>query len=202
MTSTYHHGNLRAVLLKNAVKTLGTAGIEKLSLRALARDLGVSHAAPLRHFKTKTDLLSAIAIEGAQSLMACVNDAQTHEPEEPRLLLTSIAYIDWALENPAYYVVLRNQEVMRHASDELGALLNDFAERQKAEIVHAQAGGWRVQETPEDLYLQLTALTVGLSVVATDKVYGKPSGMDVSRDRLVQSIKTFLELSPQTFRKN
>ena len=60
----YHHGNLRAELLEAAINQLRNAEIEELSLRALARDLGVSQTAPYRHFADKGELLAAMAARG------------------------------------------------------------------------------------------------------------------------------------------
>ncbi len=63
-TRTYHHGNLRAALLDRAERTLSERGVAGLSLRELARDVGVSHAAPRRHFADRQALLDALAEEG------------------------------------------------------------------------------------------------------------------------------------------
>jgi AcrR family transcriptional regulator len=57
----YHHGDLRNTLLELAEEHLGKNGIDKLSLRALARDIGVSQTAPYRHFIDKNGLLAALA---------------------------------------------------------------------------------------------------------------------------------------------
>ena len=46
----YHHGNLRTALLDAAERTMRDRGVQDLSLRELARDVGVSHGAPRRHF--------------------------------------------------------------------------------------------------------------------------------------------------------
>jgi AcrR family transcriptional regulator len=50
---SYHHGNLRAELLATAIEQLRDSGVEDLSLRALARAVGVSQTAPYRHFADK-----------------------------------------------------------------------------------------------------------------------------------------------------
>ena len=55
----YHHGDLRAALLAAAERTLRDKGVGSLSLRELAREVGVSHAAPGRHFKDKQALLQS-----------------------------------------------------------------------------------------------------------------------------------------------
>ena len=64
----YHHGNLRAELLDRAIEVVGTDGVDALSLRALARDLGVSHGAPSRHFPDRQALLDAVAVLGFERL--------------------------------------------------------------------------------------------------------------------------------------
>src|ERR687893_516154 len=64
--SSYHHGNLRAALLASAEEALAAG--EDLSLRELARRVGVSHAAPRRHFPDKQALLDALAEEGFDRL--------------------------------------------------------------------------------------------------------------------------------------
>src|SRR5919199_958702 len=71
----YHHGNLRAALLERAESTLAERGAAALSLRQLARDAGVSHAAPQRHFKTKAALLDALAVDDAPDRDAVVTSA-------------------------------------------------------------------------------------------------------------------------------
>ena len=65
----YHHGNLRAELLDSALEQLETAGADALSLRALARGVGVSQTAPYRHFNDKGDLLAALAAVGYRRLL-------------------------------------------------------------------------------------------------------------------------------------
>src|SRR3954447_22016145 len=67
-TRPYHHGNLRSTLLEAAERTLAAGGVAALSLRELARQVGVSHAAPRRHFAHKQALLDALAEDGFERL--------------------------------------------------------------------------------------------------------------------------------------
>lgn len=66
----YHHGSLRDALLNAAERTLRAQGQDELSLRELARQIGVSHAAPRRHFRDRQALLDALAITGFERLGA------------------------------------------------------------------------------------------------------------------------------------
>ncbi|SPB17765.1 TetR family transcriptional regulator [Caballeronia novacaledonica] len=66
----YHHGNLREALIAEGRRALEDVGAHELSLRYLARAVGVSEAAPSRHFAGKEGLLAAIAADGWRDLAA------------------------------------------------------------------------------------------------------------------------------------
>ena len=66
----YHHGNLRSALLAAAERTMRARGVQGLSLRELAREVGVSHGAPRRHFPDRQALLDALAESGFERLGA------------------------------------------------------------------------------------------------------------------------------------
>lgn len=191
MNAPYHHGNLREALLTRAIETLSDKGVEHLSLRALARDLGVSHAAPLRHFPTKADLLNAIAVEGVESLLTATAKAQAEAPGPGRLRAMALAYVDWAITHTALHKILRNPDVMRHASDDLNQLLLAFADRQKREIAAAQSNGWRTDEDPAVLFLHLVSVTAGTAIVMTDDVYRNTVTTASARDKVAASLDLF-----------
>lgn len=191
MTNRYHHGNLRRALLDRAVEILHEQGVEDLSLRALARDLEVSHAAPLRHFSTKAELLMAIAAEGVQTLIEATIPARREEAGVARLRATALAYVNWARSNSVYHRVLRNPDVMRFAPDHLNGLLQKFAAQQLADIRAAQNGGWRSREDPAVLLVHFVALTAGSAIVSTDDLYRAPVGKTMTHETLEASLEIF-----------
>ena len=71
----YHHGDLRAELLAAAEEVLRTQGREAIALRDLARTVGVSHAAPQRHFADRQALLDALTERGLLRLSAMIDRA-------------------------------------------------------------------------------------------------------------------------------
>lgn len=101
---TFHHGNLRAALLELAAQELALHGYEALSLRDLAESLGVSAAAPYRHFENKNALLVALAEAGVEELRLIYLRALTLEanPGE-RLRYACQAYLDYARDNPEFF---------------------------------------------------------------------------------------------------
>lgn len=66
--NSYHHGDLRNAMRKSAHAILEEGGLSALSLRAVARRAGVSHAAPYRHFPNHEALLADLAADGFHEL--------------------------------------------------------------------------------------------------------------------------------------
>src|SRR5215218_5462232 len=64
----YHHGDLQRALVDAAQTILEREGPAALSLRAVAREAGVSPAAPYHHFKDKDELIGAVAKRGFEML--------------------------------------------------------------------------------------------------------------------------------------
>ncbi|MBJ8344639.1 TetR/AcrR family transcriptional regulator [Antrihabitans sp. YC2-6] len=98
---SYHHGDLRLELLQRAEETLRESGVDGLSLRQLARDLGVSHGAPSRHFRDKQALLDALALAGFERLGALFTVASGAGSFAQRLESVTRTYVDFATENSA-----------------------------------------------------------------------------------------------------
>ena len=99
----YHHGNLRAALLDAAEQTLGQRGVRELSLRELAREVGVSHGAPRRHFADKQALLDALAQDGFERLGGAMQEALNTAGTafDARLAALARAYVAFATEHAA-----------------------------------------------------------------------------------------------------
>jgi AcrR family transcriptional regulator len=100
----YHHGDLRRALLDAAERVLEREGVGALSLRAVAREAGVSAAAPYHHFKDKDDLLAAAARAGFEKMTAYMRHAAQDAPDpRARLNAIGVAYVCFARDNPALY---------------------------------------------------------------------------------------------------
>ncbi len=105
---SYHHGNLRAELLTTAALQLQTGGVDALSLRALARAIGVSQTAPYRHFADRSELLAALATQGYQDLLTALQDAGKKAARDPReqLIAFADAYVDYAGDHPDLFKLM------------------------------------------------------------------------------------------------
>jgi len=108
---TYHHGELRDALVSAALDLLEREGVAALSLRALARKVGVSPMAPYHHFKDREALLAAVATVGFQRLQESkARNEEAHENIRETIAAGAANYVRFVLENPNLYRLMRGPE--------------------------------------------------------------------------------------------
>ncbi|MWB98912.1 TetR/AcrR family transcriptional regulator [Agromyces seonyuensis] len=129
----YHHGNLRAELLDAAAETIAAGGVEGLSLRDLARRVGVSHAAPAHWFGDRAGLLTAVAADGFARL---ADDLEAAAAPGGGLLEAGIAYVRFATADRGRFDVMFRPGLLRGDDPDLRAA----QERAAAELRSAAAG--------------------------------------------------------------
>lgn len=137
----YHHGDLKNAILEASLDLMKTGGLEALTLRAVAKKLGVSHAAQLYHFPTRAVLLGALAEQGferfATALEAALTPPSSTAPPDDLLLRVGRAYLAFAKENPQHYRLLFGPELAQDA--ELTPALQAHSNRALA-VLHQAAG--------------------------------------------------------------
>jgi AcrR family transcriptional regulator len=101
----YHHGDLRQSLIDAACEHLKESGADTLSLRALARKVGVSQTAPYRHFESKGALFGAIALYGFELLREQMSLVAVKHSEQPDTMLVEVgmSYLGFVIEHPEKY---------------------------------------------------------------------------------------------------
>src|SRR5882757_6476247 len=116
----YHHGDLHEALLKAAERVLERDGLPGLTLRAVAREAGVSHAAPTHHFGDLTGLLSELAAIGFRQFGAAMVAARAaaHTPPE-RGMASAKAYIAYAQAHPGMYGLMFRSERLDYSRPSL-----------------------------------------------------------------------------------
>lgn len=166
----YHHGNLRAALLEAAERTVRQRGVQALSLRELARDVGVSHGAPRRHFPDRQALLDALAEAGFLRLGEELARAAAAAGEEfePRLRAVAAAYVRFATDDAA---LLELMFAGKHREDADADGLREAAERAFAVMLglieQGQREGALPQGEPERVGLVLFATVQGIAAMIT-----------------------------------
>lgn len=168
-TRPYHHGDLRSALLASAERTLREKGVAALSLRELARDIGVSHAAPGRHFKDKQALLNALALAGYERLtraLTAVDDPAL--PLEPRLVALARGYLGFATENAELLELMFARKHDPDASEEMAAAVDRTVGALERIIADAQKRGEIIEGDPADLTLAVGATLQGTATFAAN----------------------------------
>lgn len=136
--STYHHGSLRDSLVATCVGIIEAEGIGAVSLRRVAREAGVSPAAPYHHFADRSGLLAAIAIRGSELLENDLRSCVVEAPTAIRALVRAIeAYVHFARTHSGYVHVMLRPELFEpekhpdalHAGAGSIQLLTDIVEQ-------------------------------------------------------------------------
>ena len=187
--ATYHHGDLRQALIDAAIELVAEKDISSLSLREVARQVGVSHTAPYRHFADKDALLAALAEEGFQvlgrALEAAVQQATSNPLEQ--LEASGVAYVRYAIEHPSHYRVMfgaygANKEAHPSLADAsrqaFMVLVNVIAEGQKAGVMRSGE--------PTQLAISAWALVHGLAMLLLD------GQLPVTENREIDSLSSFI----------
>lgn len=121
MNQTYHHGALREALLSAAEIILERDGITGLTLRAAAREAGVSHAAPTHHFRNLSGLLSELAALGFIRLRRHLVDALDAAGSERAHSKAAMSrgYIAFARQSPGLFRVMFRSEQLDWSNQSL-----------------------------------------------------------------------------------
>lgn len=167
----YHHGDLKAAILVRASEIIEEEGIEALSLRGIARDLGVSHGAPNRHFKTKTHLLSALATDAWDHMSKATRIAAENEvSEDPRDKLNAMGrgFLTWALQNRAIYIAVTHPDVERYRDQALLDAIEAFQSTVRNAVAMAQSAGRQPDVDTTLLALFTISVPFGLAGILLD----------------------------------
>ncbi|MEZ4401061.1 MAG: helix-turn-helix domain-containing protein [Kofleriaceae bacterium] len=166
--ATYHHGDLGRALVEAALATIDRAGVDALTLRELARQLGVSPGAPYRHFADKDALLAAVAADVTQRYQAEVAQAAAEAPPDAlaQFRATGIAAVRFAVRSPAHFRVMCTQAT--HAIDPATA-------DNHATLAAAQADGQLAPLPLDAILLAARCAIYGLSrLIVDDQLPGGP----------------------------
>jgi AcrR family transcriptional regulator len=185
--ATYHHGDLRAALVRAAMQLLEESGETELSLRAVARRAGVSAAAPYRHYADREALVSAVAAVGYRELAERLAAAHPSPSTPEQLASVAIAYVQFALERPALFRIMFGEPCDRDNDERVAATAA------VSQYVRAIVERTFPQADTEALATAIWALVHGLAFLHLD---GKldTSTPEVVADRVTAAIQALLRV--------
>lgn len=190
---TYHHGSLSESLVDAGISILEESGETDVSLRSVARRLGVSHNAPYRHFSSKDALFAAMSVKGFDNLYTELRKgiAAAAEEKTPVIYGATEGYVDFSLQYPSLTTLMlerrkeaNEMEVVTAGQRAFGALeeavassrrkIGGYSETTMARYLWATAMGtielmprWVPREAPRSVLrsLILAQLAIGLQAM-------------------------------------
>ena len=132
----FHHGNLRAALLDASLQLLDQGGADAVTIRAVARKTGVSHAAPVNHFNDREALLTALCtllFEELGGAIECLRQARSEDPAG-RVLAFAEGMIDYGLTQPHRYRLLWRRDLVNNDDENLQQAMDTIYDALTTEI--------------------------------------------------------------------
>ncbi|MGY2002487.1 TetR/AcrR family transcriptional regulator [Blastococcus sp. SYSU DS1024] len=171
--------DLRAALLRSAAEVAARSGVGAVSIRALARAVGVSHAAHRHHFSSRVGLLTALAAEGHRLLARALEEAAATDFRE-----VGVAYVRFARDHPGHFAVMFTPDVLDPADGELSAArARTFAVLQGGADALSSAG--RVDDARAAVVAAWSLVHGFAGLAATGNLAGAGLAPDAGEDALL-----------------
>jgi AcrR family transcriptional regulator len=186
----YHHGDLRRALLDAAVQVIQEDGPAALTLRDLARRVGVSHAAPVHHFGDKAGLLTALAVEGFAGLS---EDLERTYAETASFLELAVAYVCFAVDHRAHFEVMIRPELYHPDAPELRQARGRTRELLYGPLAHLR-GESADSNSQQNAGLAAWSLAHGLATLLISGNLGEPAELGQDPAELARTVARYLSL--------
>lgn len=189
-------GDLRRALMDAAIELLAEVGYEQLSLRAVARRIGVSHAAPAHHFIDKAGLFTAIATEGFQMFVEQTNAALAARDDGAAGELEALGrvYLEFTEQHPAHFDLMFRPALLHSRDPEFADASSAAYIALRSHVEALQRDGWHPDADTTALTTATWALVHGLSTLRANGSL-EPHHPGISTDQVL-SIATILTASP------
>lgn len=160
---------LRDRLVQEAIRLLAEEGTAALSLRRLARRAGVSHGAPLRHFRSLAELRSEVAAHGFRLLTEAVEKRSAQLPAgagaRARLAAAGRAYVESAVASPGLFALMFRPDQLDPESPAFRRDAGAAFAQLLARVRTAQDAGWQVERDTPQLAAAVWAAVHGLATL-------------------------------------
>ncbi len=193
----YHHNDLRSALLEAAVGLIEETGADSLTLRSVAKRVGVSHTAPYRHFADLSELTAAVAAEGFHKLSAEFHPVRTDADIDPaqRLVELGVAYVRFAMKHPAHFRVMFREH--QNKPDWLEEASQNAFQALLDTVSEGQAAGALAGTEAHEIAIPAWSIVHGLSALLVDGPRDKfmPEGAPFTEAGLAlarSTVETFL----------
>jgi AcrR family transcriptional regulator len=168
---TYHHGDLRRALLDAAVQLIEAQGLDAVSVRGVAKMVGVSAGAPFRHFASRTALLTGVAEQAMDRLEEAIDQSlREARNANPLMQLRAIGtgVLGWVIANPTRFQVISARAVIDFEGSSLRRRNDAIRAKMSALMNQAAVTGLLRSGDTERYQVAARALVYGLSRMFID----------------------------------
>ncbi len=191
---SYHHGDLRNSLVNVGLSMLNDKGVAGISMREIARNIGVGHNAPYRHFRNKQQLLEAIAEDGFRRLKARNTRLELEFASDPEVQLfeSAMHIIGMAADQPNLFQLMFSEQLQH-----MGCSLKSAADEAMQSLVGIIKNGQKMQVfikgDATTLAISTMSMVQGLAMmVASGKLRPQIQSSDLSVNKVGASQQTLL----------
>jgi len=189
----YHHGALRQSLLDHAIALLDAEGVDAVTIRAVARAAGVSHAAPVNHFESRNALLTAMATSFFDALsLEVARRVEVRAGGRQRVRAFAEALVDYGLGHPHRYRLLWRRDLLVEDAA-LKAAMDGIYGRLIAELASLPPAGGK---SPHTMATAMWSLTHGYLVMRLDEVFEARDDELTGQPRLQAMLDLILDPEP------
>lgn len=164
----YHHGDLKVALVDAVEQVVRERGVGHVSLRAVAREVGVTHAASAHHFENKAGLLTAFATQGYMQLAAAVLAAiEEAQPVDGPAVLEAVGrgYVSFALANPGRFEVMFRLDLVNADDPDFTAASEGAYALLVSTVARCQSEGFLGRNDPEVVAVSAWSMVHGLAAL-------------------------------------
>jgi AcrR family transcriptional regulator len=195
---TYHHGDLREALIQAALDEAEQGGPEAISIKALAKTLGVSQPAPYRHFADREALLVAVTAEAFRQFNTTLREALATSSRRSKLSRLAQAALVFGLQRSGIYRLMFASQTMACAAENSDL---HIASRETLALVKDALDAPVAERVRERHALQIWAALHGIVMLAQQGLLTGKS-INVSREQLVEDMVAQTLLSLQAAAKD
>ena len=182
----YHHEDLGTTLVAAATRMLNAG--EPFSLRSVAREAGVSHAAPYRHFANRSALEAAVATKALHELKASMARSRPCADPAERLTEFAVAYVEFARERPAMFRLVFDDAASHGTADRR----DSFAEIR--ELLEVALAGWCPEGDVQAIAAAAWAFAHGMACQYLDQDHSPTSEGEIA-DSVRAALAALLSVS-------
>jgi AcrR family transcriptional regulator len=189
--SRYHHGDLRPALVDAAIEVIAERGVRDFSMAEASRRLGVTTAAPYRHFADRDELLAAVAARGLTVFAAMLSGAaDAADTPAQRLTAMAGAYVRFAAQQRPLFDTLFSSGLDKSRHPELQRAWEPVDALLTTVVLEVCDGDSAEAEALSDA---IEASAHGYAMLLTDGEYGQgDEAVNATADRAIASARALV----------